>query len=576
MTQKKDSFCKALFHGDIREDILFPYPAMNQEESETVRMMLDGIDKFRPQITADVFDRQGFFPEEFLKQVAELGLMGLAIPEEFGGLGLSTTGYARITQEVASIDGALAVTLGAHQSIGFKALTLFGSDEQKKKYYPKLASGETIACFALTEPGSGSDAGSIKTRAVLSGDGTYYTINGEKIWITNGSIAKFITVFAKTEEPDGAGGTRDKITAFIVDVPSEGISFGPAEDKMGIRASKTTSIHFDNVKVPVENVLGGPGKGFKIAMEVLNNGRLGLAGGSLGGCHRMIKTAIEHANRRKQFGKSLSEFGMIKEKIGHMVVDTFAAESMIYMTTGLIDRGDCDYSIESAISKVFTTETLWSVANETLQVLGGMGYMRECGVEQVVRDCRINMIFEGANEVLRLFIALSGLQGPGQELAEVAKAIKEPLKGIGLLSNIAVKNIRLNVVGATMTKAHPLLKREAGLFEDYIGEFALQCQKLIQRHGRNIADRQFACKRIADIAIDLFGMSAILSRVSSMIENRGAEQCSEELAIAVSYFTAANRRIRGNFKAIDRNDDDQLKFIAAKAFERGRYGWDVV
>ncbi|HRK02888.1 MAG TPA: acyl-CoA dehydrogenase family protein [Oligoflexia bacterium] len=576
METKKDSFCKALFHGDIREDILFPYPAISNDEAESVRMMIDGIDKFRPNVKSGQFDRDGAFPDEFIQQVAELGLMGLAIPESYGGLGLSSTGYVRVTEEISTIDGALAVTLGAHQSIGFKALTLFGSDAQKKKYYPGLASGETIACFALTEPGSGSDAGSIKTRAVLSDDGTHYILNGEKIWITNGSMAKFITVFAKTEEPDGQGGVRDKITAFIVDAPAPGITYGPPEDKMGIRASKTTAIHFENVKIPAENVLGGRGKGFKIAMEVLNNGRLGLAGGSLGGCRRMIKTAIEHANTRKQFGKPLNNFGMIQEKIARMVVDTFAAESMIFMTTGLIDRGDCDYSLESAISKVFTTETLWQVSNETLQILGGMGYMRECGVEQVVRDCRINLIFEGANEVLRLFIALSGLQGPGQELAEVARAIKEPLKGIGLLSNIAAKNIRLNVVGVSMLKTHPLLKREAGVLEDYVGEFALQCQKLLQRHGKSIADKQFACKRIADITIDLFAMSCVLARVSSIIETRGADKCEEEIAMAVSFFTVANRRVRGNFKSIDRNDDDQLKLIAAKACERGHYGWDVV
>lgn len=362
----------------------------------------------------------------------------------------------------------------------------------------------------------------------------------------------------------------------IVELPTDGVTFGPPEDKMGIRASSTTSIHFENVKVPVENVLGEPGKGFKIAMEVLNNGRLGLAGGSVGGSKLVISRAIEHAQQRKQFGKPLSEFGMIQEKIGKMIVDTFVAESMVFMTTSLIDGKEFDYSMESAISKVFATEVLWKSVNEALQIHGGMGYMKECGLEQMVRDSRINLIFEGTNEILRLFIALSGLQGPGQELSEVVKAIKDPIKQIGVLSDFAAKNIKLNVLGASMSKTHQLLKKEAGIFEDYVAELALQSQKLLQRHGKHIADKQFACKRVADITIDLFGMACVLSRVSTLLEEKGQEQCEMELAITYSYFTRANRRIRGNFKAIDRNDDEALKLIVKKHYELGKYAWDIV
>jgi acyl-CoA dehydrogenase family protein 9 len=541
---------------------------MDPDEAETVRLMLDSLEKFRAGVDARKNDEEGF-PEGFLQEVASLGLMGLAVPQEHGGLGLSATGYVRVIQETPTIDGALAVMLGAHQSIGFKALTLFGTAEQKAKYYPRLASGEQIAAFALTEPGSGSDAGSIRTRATLSEDGRHYILNGEKIWITNGGIASFLTVFAKTED--------DKVTAFIVELPTDGISFGPPEDKMGIRASSTTSVYFENARVPVENILGGKGKGFKIAMEVLNNGRLGLAGGSVGAAKMMIKKAVEHASGRTQFGKPIADFGMIQKKIGQMVVDTFVAESMIYMTTSLIDRKQFDYSLESAMAKIFSTESLWRVVNETLQIHGGMGYMKECGIERMLRDCRINLIFEGTNEILRLFVALAGLQGPGEELAEVAKAIREPVKQIGVLTGFAAKRVKLNVMGgASLSQAHPALKRQAALFEDYTAEFALQCAKLLQRHGRHITERQFACKRVADIAIDLFAMACVISRVTTYLNARGIDSCAEELAIARSFFVRANRRIRGNFKSIDRNDDDEIKLIARRSCEAGAYKWDII
>ncbi|MGE4233789.1 MAG: acyl-CoA dehydrogenase family protein [Bacteriovoracia bacterium] len=578
-TDREMSFAKGLFQGEILEDVLFPYPELTSEEKEQVRLVTDALQGFSKNIDWRKHDEDGAMPDGLLEKYGELGLFGFLVPEEYGGLGFNSKCYAKMCEEVAKIDGSLAVTMGAHSSIGFKGLTLFGTPEQKAKYYPKIATGEMIACFALTEPGSGSDAGSIKTKAVLSDDGKHFILNGQKLWITNAKFAKFMTVFAKTDEKDSKGNPKEKVTAFILELPAEGVTIGPPEHKMGIRSSATSAVYFENVKIPVENILGKRGQGFKVAMEILNNGRSGLAAGNTGGAKMLIGLAIEHAKQRKQFRKNLSEYGIIKSKIGKMIVDCFVAESMAYMTAGLTDNKakGIDYSLESAISKVFASETVWKVVDETLQIHGGMGYMRECKVERVMRDARINMIFEGTNEILRLFIALSGLQGPGQELAEVAKALREPLKQMGVISDYAVKTIKLNVIGAKLNRTHAYLKREAGIFEDYVAEFALQCSKLLQRHGKHITEKQFALKRVADIAIDLYAMSCLLSRVTSILDKNGgdAKACEQELAITYSFFTRANRRIRGNFKAIDRNDDDQIKAITAHAFEKGSYTWDI-
>lgn len=571
-----NSFMKSLFFGQLREDLIFPFPRISKDEQETVSMVVDTVDKFaKSNFKSDEWDKKGAMPREIVTQMAELGLMGLAVPEEFGGMGLPQAGYARIMQEMSSHDGAVTVTLGAHQSIGYKGMLLFGTPEQKKKFLPRLASGELIAAYCLTEPGSGSDAASIKTRATLSPDGKHYIINGNKLWITNGGIASFFTVFAKTEVIEN-GKPKDKVTCFAIEMSdSPGITVGPSEHKLGIRASWTNAIFFENVKVPVENIIGGFGQGFKIAMGVLNHGRLGLAAGSVGGSKKCIEASVAHANERVQFQKKIGEFGMIKEKIGRMMMNTYVAESVVYMTAGLIDRGDVDYSLESAIAKVFATEVLWESVDENLQIWAGNGYMQEYPYERWLRDSRINRIFEGTNEVLRAFIALSGMQGPGQELAGLADSIKHPLKGLGPVSDFMLRKLKQNIIGQTLEKSHTALKKQAGMLEEYTVEFATQIEVLLRRHGKKIHLRQFAQKRVADIAIDLYAMSCVLSRVTRAIEEKGgAENCALEIAIAESFFIRSNRRVRSCFKAIDRNDDDAVKFIAAQAYELGKYPFD--
>src|SRR5580658_6957941 len=378
------SVAKNLLAGRILEEQLFPYPQLRDKDQEVLRMMVDAIDQFLAPRREDFkrWDRDAEQPAEFIQGLRDLGLFGLIIPEDEGGLGLSNAGYARVLSQTSTHDSSVSLTIGAHSSIGMKGILLFGSVEQRARYLPKLASGEMIAAFCLTEAGSGSDAASIRTRAEKGADG-HWTLNGEKIWITNGGIADLYTVFART--PSEAG----KITAFIVEAAWPGVSHGQHEDKMGIRASSTTTVSFADVQVPAENVLDVEGRGFKVAMAILNNGRTGLGGGAVGGMKTLIALATQQAQSRKQFAVPIAQFGLVREKISQMTLDCFAAESVVWMVAHYIDSGLEDYSVEAAISKVYASEAIQRAAYEALQIAGGNGFMREFPYEEATRDCRI-------------------------------------------------------------------------------------------------------------------------------------------------------------------------------------------
>lgn len=571
------SFFKSVFSGDILEQFIFPYPALKDEESETIAAVLETVEKFfKDHVKSTPIDREGAIPKEVLEGLKELGLFGLIIPEEFGGLGLSVTAYCKIVERIAMLDPSIAVTLGAHQSIGMKALLLFGSDAQKKKYLPDLATGKMIAAYALTEPSSGSDAYSIKSRAVLSDDGSHYVLNGNKIWITNGGFADFFTVFAKTpmEIKDAKTGENkivEKVNGFFVTRDMGGVTNGPEEDKMGIRGSSTTQIYFDNVKVPKENLIGENGKGFYVAMEILNSGRLGLAAGCVGASKLMIERAVDHAKTRQQFGKPIFEFGMIKEKLGLMTIDTYVIESMVYLTTHFADRGLEDYSLESAMCKVYGSEFCWNTVHETLQIQGGTGYMKEYPYEQAMRDARINLIFEGTNEILRCFVALSGMKGVGDYLKVIGKALNDPIKSLGVLRNFAVRKITKTITRDRLSLAHPLLQPEAMMVEDRVAGFAEAVEMLLRRHGKDIVNREFAQKRIAECAMDIFAMMATLSRVTAAIGKKGEEEASEEINICKTFCERANKRVSHNIRRLDKNDDENIKEISSYVGNTGKY-----
>ncbi|MDI1433897.1 MULTISPECIES: acyl-CoA dehydrogenase family protein [Polyangium] len=570
----EQSFTKALFHGVIAEDMIFPYPEMTSEERQSTSIILDSVRRFfAANVDSAKIDRDHEIPKAVLDGLRSLGLFGLQIPTEYGGIGLSTAAYARVMQEIGGMDASIAVTLGAHQSIGYKSLLLFGTHEQKRRYLPQLATGESVAAFALTEPSAGSDAAAIKTRAEAVDGGAAYVLNGSKIWITNGGFADVFTLFARTSALEE--GSKPKITAFLVE-RGMGVTNGPNEHKLGIRGSSTTELFLENVRVPRENVVGDVGKGFKVAMEVLNSGRLGLASGCVGVCKTLLRLAIARVEERRAFGRNIGDFGLIKDKIARMLAETYALESMTYLTAGLVDSKIADYSMESAICKVKGSETLWSVVNDTLQIAAGIGYMQDYPYERILRDSRVNLIFEGTNDILRCFIALSGMAAPGKALAEVVKAMREPIKGFGLLSDFALRKARAALGRERMTRVHPLLGREAVIFEEYVSELAVQAENVLRKHGRDIAEMQFTQLRIADMVMDLFAVAACLTRTTRAIERRGEDGARREIDLCSLYLNMAHKRLRQNVSDFARNDDELRKAIAGRAYIDGAYPFDVL
>jgi len=574
MSKSNGSFTRALCMGKIAEDVIFPYPKMKNEEKETLKTVFSSFASWLKDKDLDFrkWDKQGEMPKEFLQEMKEFGLFSFIVPEEFGGMGLSVTGYSRVLQELSCYEASVAITAGAHSSIGMKGLILFGTEDQKKKYLPKLATGEMVACFCLTEPSAGSDAAGIKCKAVKDGDA--WVLNGEKIWITNGGLADFFTVFARTDTAEG------QITAFIVTRDMAGVSTGPHEDKMGLRASSTVTVSFENVRVPNDHILGEVGKGFKVAMKILNSGRSGLGGGCIGGMKRAIALSAHQAKSRQQFGKSISEFGLVKQKIGHMVVDCYATESVVNLVAGLVDQGYEDYAVEAAISKVFGTECLWRTLDEALQIAGGGGYMCELPYERMLRDARINRIYEGTNDILRLFIALTAMHDVGQQLKELAgslgKVFQDPIKGFGIFSDYAKKQVSLTTgLGkATFTKAHPSLKEETEIFEECAQGLASFADRLLRKHGKKIVDLQFPTRRLADAMIDLFALACVISRVTSSIEEKGADKAAKEKEILHVFAGQVRRRVKSNFEKIDENDDEQIISLADHALDNERFIWD--
>lgn len=567
------SFLKSLFAGEIDQAMVFPYPQMKTDEKDNLQIIIESFREFaRDHIKAEEIDRQGFIPPEVFNGLKQLGFFGLSIPEPYGGAGLSQSSYSRVFEEICSHDASLGVSLGGHLSIGSKGITMYGTDKQKEKFLPRMASGEWMSAFALTEAEAGSDAAGIRSKGALDPSKNFFTLNGGKIWITNGGIADAITVFAKTDMME-AGEKKEKITAFIIERSMPGFSSGKPEEKLGIHGSNTTSLNFDNVKVPVDNMLGPLGKGFKVAMEVLNVGRLGLASGCVGGCKVLTRMAIEHAKNRKQFGKPIAQFEMIQEKIARMVVETYAAESMVYLTTALADRKGTDFSLESAASKIFVSETLWRVVNEAMQIAGGIGYSRDYPYERAMRDARINLIFEGTNEILRAFIALAGMQGPGEYLKKIGKALRDPIKGFGLLTGYAAHKVKDTVAADKIENVHARLSDEAGKFNEYAAALHGATEKVLMKYGKEVITKQFAQRRLADMAIDLYAIIAVISRVDTLL--KAGAKAESDLLVAKAFVEEAWRRIRRNARQIDDNIDRQRKQICEMVYERGAYPFKV-
>src|SRR5436190_1801503 len=507
------SFTKGVFLGEIREDLVFPFPVLADEEREALRMIVDSFRAFaRDHVDSKRLDHDGSFSDDVRTGMAELGLMGLNIPEQYGGFGASSKVFNRVFGEIGATDPALCVYFGAHQSIGCKGIALFGSEDQKQRWLPRCASGETVAAFCLTEPGSGSDAQAMTTTAVPDSAGTHYVLDGTKIWISNAGYAGVFTVFAKVPvEIDGV--RKQRVTAFIVDAHAAGISLGQAEQKMGI--------------------------------------------------------ALAHAKQREQFGRPIGSFEMIQHKVALNAAETYAADSAWMLTAGMVDRGGVDFSLETAACKIFASELAYRAANDALQIAGGIGYSKEYPYEQAVRDARINLIFEGTNEILRALIALSALQQPGERLRELGKAFKDPLRSLGAIGSYVAGRAKRQVTKPQFTRVHAALAREAAMVAANIHSLGLAIDALLRRHGKAIIERQFHQQRLANIAIEVYHSVAVLSRTTWELERAGVDGADAELDCARVFVPAAMRRARRQIRALRTNQDARNKAIAERALESG-------
>jgi acyl-CoA dehydrogenase family protein 9 len=499
--------------------------------------------------------------------------MGLSIPEAYGGFGASARVYNRVFAEIGGTDPALCVYFGAHQSIGCKGIALFGTEEQKQRYLPRCASGELVAAFCLTEPGSGSDAQAMKTTAVLSDDGTHYVLSGTKIWISNAGYADLLTVFAKVAI-DVDGKRKERVTAFIVDAHAPGVSLGKREEKMGIKASDTRAIFFDKVEVPVTDRLGDVGQGFHIALEVLNSGRLGLASASARGTRHVMRLALAYAKEREQFGKPIGSFEMVQRKIAMAAVDCYALDSAAMVAAGMVDRGGIDFSLETAACKVFGSELAFRTANDALQIAGGIGYSKEYPYEQAVRDARINLIFEGTNEILRALIALMGMQEPAERLKSLGKAFKDPIHSLGAIGDYLKGRAKRTITKPHFSRVHESLEHEAELVSTLAHNLALGVEAAVMKYGKGILEMQFLQERMANAAIDIFLATAVLSRTTWEIERAEREGSSADahLDCARIFVPMAYRRARRSIRGLSRNQDARLKSVAERSMETGELG----
>lgn len=553
--RENQSFTTNMFRGQLQTAQVFPYPEpLNAEQTETIKMFIDPMEKFFEEVNdAARNDEMQGVDDKIINTIWDLGCFALQIPQEYGGLGLNNTQYTRCVEISGYYDLALSIVLGAHMSIGFKGIILFGTPEQKQKYLPRVSNHE-YAAFCLTEPSCGSDAGAIKCRAVKSADGSHYVLNGNKIWISNGGIANIFTVFAKVPVKDPkTGETKDVPTAFIVERGFGGVTNSPPEKKMGIRCSDTSAIFFEDVKVPVENRLGEEGQGFKIAMNILNNGRFGMVAALSGNMRYCIKRTIEHATQRVQFGRTLDNYGSIQEKIARMAMLQYITESLAYMISGNMDKGSQDYHLEAAIGKCFASESAWWVCDEAIQIHGGMGYMKDTGLERILRDLRIFRIFEGANDILRLFVALTGIQYAGSHLKELQKAFKNPTANLGLIFEEATKRATRAIgLGSSLNMAHlvhPSLADSAALCTKSIESFGASIESSLVKYGKGIVDEQFILNRIAQAAVDTYTMAVVMSR-ATMAANKNLPSAQHELLMAQTWCTEASSRVAYNLKVI--------------------------
>lgn len=568
-------FAKSLFFGQFRASLLFPYPELAPAEAARLEQTTAALRQFTVEhVDAAAIDRNAEIPQSVVDGLGQLGVLGATAPEASGGKGFSQYANTKIMEIIGGHDAGVAVFVNAHHSIGIRALLLFGTEVQKRRWLPDLASGRKLAAFALTEPDAGSDAANVQTTATPSADGKTYILNGQKRYITNGAIAGVLTVMARTPVP---GSSETKVTAFLVTPDMPGFEVVEARmPKCGIRGTATARLAFRNMPVPADNVLGQVGKGLRIALTVLDFGRVTFGASCTGVANACVRAAVEHANRRVQFKQPIGEFELIKKKIAYMAACAFAMEATTSQCAAFIDRGFEDYMLETAMLKVWSTDVLWTIVNDTLQIYGGQGYFSTDPYERWMRDARINMIGEGANEVLKAFIAVVGMRGVGEHLKGVLDALRRPLSNFGTLWRFGSNQVARRFTAPEISVASEPLRGDARELAHRIRDFGIAVQDVL-RHLRSkalahkngqqneelkiietVARSQYMQERIADAACELYASSCTLSRLDYLLSRSNGNPAALERDVqAGRYFlTLANRRIKQSLAALWDNDDE--------------------
>jgi acyl-CoA dehydrogenase family protein 9 len=578
VTDQQSSFTRGIFAGVVLDSLLFPYPRpldeRSADEARTVRRLIKELRALDGDLIDPAkFDEEETIPDNVIRAFAEMGMLGLTIPRKYGGLELSSSGYARVFETLSSSDGSLAVMVGVHCGLGSKAIVLHGSDEQKERYLPPLARGDFLAAYALTEPDVGSDAQNIKTTATPSKDGSSWTLNGRKIWIGNGHRAGVIATFAQAFV-QRRGESVQRMTAFLIRPDMPGFRVVGTVRKLGIRGSTQAELAYEGMEVPADHLLGSVGRGFSVAVHVLNAGRLTLAAGCTGGTKRTLQEMTSYAEQRVQFGHPLADFEITQRKLSRTASDIYASDAMLGVLAWLVDRGDIDFSLEAACAKVFSSDMVWRAADDMVQLAGGRGYVKPFPYERMLRDSRINRIFEGANEVLRLFIALNGVQAPAQALKEIGSALRRPLRNLGLLGGYATSRVKLRL-GQTSTldiQVHERLKKHKEYFEKHVSELGSATDRVIIRYKERIVDSQLVLERLANMAIDLFATACVIARTQSLIDERGIDNVAREITLCDLFCIEAGRRFRGNRGMLEGRGDevDDTRRSVARSVRDGK------
>jgi alkylation response protein AidB-like acyl-CoA dehydrogenase len=553
-------FAKGLFFGQFNAPLLFPYPELSPEEREVTAKAVADVRRFAAEkIDAAAIDRLADIPPEVISGLAELGVLGMTAPPVYGGRGFSQLAYTRVMEVIGGHCPSTAVFVNAHHSIGIRALLLFGTEEQRQRWLPDLVAGRKLAAFALTEPEAGSDAANVQTTATPTPDGKGYVLNGEKRYITNGAIAQVLTVMARTPVPNSS---ETKVTAFLVTPEMPGFHVVEARmPKCGIRGTTTARLAFHNMVVPVENVLGPIGKGLRVALTVLDFGRTTFGASCTGAAKTCLRAAVAHARKRKQFKQTLSEFELVKKKIAYMAACAFAMEATTAQCAALIDRGFEDYMLETAMLKVWSTEALWQIVNDTLQIHGGQGYFSNEPYERMMRDARINLIGEGANDVLRAFIAVVGSRAVGEGLLEVLNAAKNPIKGAGRLWRFGKEQLAARFTTPEVPVKSPSLGTEARRLGQRVRDFGLAVPWVLRHCGsvEKFLQSQYLHERLADAACELYASSCTLSRLDHLLAqcNGSPAEFARDVQSGRYFLTLSDRRIRQCLAALSDNDDDE-------------------